>query len=248
MKKIPHHLSRSIESSRRRPSPVIALTILRGAKSAGEQILTVVRNPGANLTHPDVVSVPTQRIPDALMASLLSRSEVCDRVKRRRQDHLETLTVFRGRRADSDRDSGHDPVIYSVESLLARKLGMAEVLEKNGLRFQAWPGVLLEGVARYPSLIADSGSESEVQEGSGGAQEAIKMLNIAVRITAGADLFPESTCSYNHIQWSDLAGFRRMITDRDPAAIGLDALRFCVGGLCVSSSDAFLHATRPVKP
>jgi len=242
MKELPPHLARSLESSRRRPSPVVALTILRGAKSADDQILTVVRNPDTNLTHPDVISVPTQRLPEALLASLLERAVVRSRVQRQRRGGTETLTIFRDDQVDNAGASGHDPVVYAVESLLARKLGLAEALENDALRYQAWLGALLEGRAQYPSLITDAEYLSAGRDASSDAQEAILMLNIAVRITEGADLFPESTGSYNLIRWSDRNLFRRMTADRDPAAIGLDMFRFCVDGLCVDSSDAFLQA------
>lgn len=43
-------------------APVVSLAVTRWAGSRGHEILVAIRDPAANQNHPDVVSVPTQRL------------------------------------------------------------------------------------------------------------------------------------------------------------------------------------------
>src|SRR3954463_11005563 len=109
---------------------VDATTMRDGVLLATSDVLIAARRPGANRTHPNVVSVPTQRIPASLHADLLSAAS-----------HEETtdrgVSFFDGGEVDSGFDDGHHPVVFAVESLLGRKLGLAEALENGEVEYRA---------------------------------------------------------------------------------------------------------------
>src|SRR5436305_9094016 len=99
---------------------VLALTIIDGdtlqdGKIVEDtQLLLVVRNPEANLTHPNIISVPTQRIPNELLLGYLRSSSV------EHQDDSSATTIFDGEIFNSNVANGHNPLVYAVESLLSR--------------------------------------------------------------------------------------------------------------------------------
>ena len=101
-------------------SPVIAVTIIDCVPESDRfgEVLLVVRNPQTNATHPGTVSVPTQRVPPAVLP-LLTRTEVSERW------------------SSNERLSGHKAEIFVVESVLARKLGLADALEAGTIAFEA---------------------------------------------------------------------------------------------------------------
>lgn len=88
-----------------------------------------------------------------------------------------------------------------------------------------------EGVAVYANL---------------GTDEQLKMLNVRVHITKGAELFPKSTESYGLSDWTFVEDFIEMWNGKDVTRIGIDpkdALQgVCVTGLCISSTYDILAA------
>jgi hypothetical protein len=205
-------------------APVISLTIIDRATLEGRltsnttKILVVVRDPRTNASHPNVVSVPTQRIPLSL--------------------HLEILGTMPGIRellngcsyriplVDNGFINGHNPIIYAVESLLASKLGLAESLELGELSFRARLRVVKAGKSYH---LSDPTSEQV---------HYILMANILVVVTDGASLFPRRTASYSQISWVEVSKFIHMVEQKNPEVlgIGLNAIEYCVHGLCISTT------------
>jgi len=113
-------------------APVIAVTVLRDGAD-GTEVLTVVRRPETNATHPDVLSVPTMRVPVGLA------------------DHWPS--------AASDA-TGIAGLAFCVEALLSRKLGLADVLELGEVRYRlgrlgAWQGTSFIGVDGERDITED---------------------------------------------------------------------------------------------
>ena len=81
-------------------SPVIAVTIIDCVPESDRfgEVVLVVRNPQTNATHPGTVSVPTQRVPPAVLP-LLTRTEVSERW------------------SSNERLSGHKAEIFVVEEI-----------------------------------------------------------------------------------------------------------------------------------
>lgn len=208
---------------------VLTLTIIDGKTmpdgclSKETNVRFCVRNRDANQTHPDVVSVPTQRIPLSLADDIIAGVKQVGK-----QD--DTTLMMQESISNVD-NSGHHPLIFAVESLLCRKLGVASDLEKLEIEFNAALVGIHEGVARYVNLDEE---------------EQLKMLNVLVVVTKGAFKFPQSSASYDITNWVSVENFLRMWDDgKDVTLAGIDfadALGICVDGLCILSTYDVLMA------
>jgi hypothetical protein len=199
---------------------VAALVVLDGASAypdvdAKTRILVGVRDPKTNNTHPNVVSVPTARIPSQLLAILWPRSGA-------RVAFGYTLLQDWAPRKNGPR-RGADPVIYLVESILTRKLGLSDALERGQVEFDAGPVAATDGWSHYaPEDIP--------------ASERLTMVSVVVLIRAGAEQVPARTGSYSHIRWVEIARFIEAVQAKDPAKIGIDPVELCIHGLCIRSA------------
>jgi hypothetical protein len=219
------------------PSPVISLSIFDHELKNGEvispqtNILTVVRDRETNYTHPNVVSVPTQRIPLSLLQTVIANATV--------EKEEDSLTYYSFSFSDNAKINGHDPIIYIVESLLARKLGLAEPLERNEFTFNACLRVEKIGKSYHPNLPVDDGQV-----------EYITMLNFVVFIKSGLEFIPHSTSSYSHILWTEAGNFMKTVKEANPLFLdsSLDPIDYCVHGLCVSSTYSVLAHELGIDP
>jgi len=208
---------------------VLTLTIIDSLSTiddiitADSKVLYCVRSQRANLTHPDIVSVPTQRIPHEIASSLLDKADLTGMSDRTR--------MYQGPTLSSESENGHNPLIYCVESLLSRKLGLADYLERDEIKFRAQLSGTHDGVAEYPNLDTN---------------EELCMINVIVRIDEGAEFFPDQTGSYNKSGWVKASDFMRMWdSGKDATLVGLsplEALNVCVDGLCILSTYDVLSA------
>ena len=215
-------------------SAVVALSIVRGDvfeaanRTKDAEILLAVRHPDSNPTHPNVVSVPTGRIPPVLMQSLV--------------DSLEPTATWPNGvsfrefpEVRSDRDNGHHPIVFVAEAILAGKLGMAEPLEQGRLKFSSRLFSVTTGTAHYAT------------DNPYGASEPIAMGNVWLSILDGFDLFPKANASYSLIFPASLAQLERAKATGELAGLPapLDPAVHRIGGLCIESS---LNAIRHLFP
>lgn len=148
---------------------------------------------------------------------------------------------YAGNDVDSLSDTGHHPVVYATAALIARKLGVAEQLERSELRFRAALRTRVVGHAVYDNV-------------GPGTSEPIDMLNVVVTLTGGHNSLPPATASYSHILWTPVARFLDALQTRNPAAIDplLDPLELCLHGLCLSAAEhsiaSLLDANLPRQP
>lgn len=204
---------------------VLALTLLEGDGpiTRDTRIRICVRSASVNRTHPDTVSVPTQRIPAVLAEDMLGAESTKYR--------LGNTQLFSRDSVSSESQDGHDPVIYAVEALLSAKLGVSSALENGRLAFNASLAGLEDGAAIYPELES---------------KEELRMLNLLVRVVRGSESFPAHTASYSTSRWVSVARFIEMWEGKDVTKVGVsarDALRgVCVHGLCISSTYDILWA------
>jgi hypothetical protein len=207
--------------------PVVALTIISGgADSVGHvskemSMLVVVRDRRTNQTHPDVVSVPTQRIPRAVFEAIVESAvstELCN-----------MTLLYDSEEVDSRVINGNDPMVYAVESLLSRKLGVSNVLETGDLSFRA----KLRGVRHGTSV-------HRLMNSGGALSEQIAMANVLVTITAGAARFVRRTKSYSHIRWVSIEKFIESVRKKDPIHLDLNPMKYCIHGLCISTAHDIL--------
>jgi hypothetical protein len=113
---------------------VAALTIVRD-----NQLLLVQRCPRANRTHPNIVSVPTMRIPWPLAQGLVG--------------------LYGAPVVSSEFSNGHDPRIFAAEAVMSRKLGTA--LEDGRPKYDVGVAAIVSGTAEYETGETESGATSE---------------------------------------------------------------------------------------
>src|SRR5664279_1025908 len=150
--------------------PVLALTVLREVPNRGKEVLVVVRRPEVNLSHGNVVCVPTQRIPGALFDQIIGGScSVLD-------DGV--LSLPSTREISSDANRCDEPLVYAIDHILARKLELGATLEYRGIAYRGRVMCLAYG-------------QSEIGTCSGWGVEVgpIALANASVVLTRGADLF-----------------------------------------------------------
>jgi hypothetical protein len=204
------------------PSPVVSISIFDHAipdkdlVPGDAKIQVVVRDPETNKTHPNVISIPTHRVPCALFRPLLESAE--------RDEEVGSTTFYKGGEVENAPGGGHHPVIYAVETILSRKLGVADELELGALRFRAALRAVTVGKSVYP----DSESHNRT--------EHIAMANIRVTVTRGAELFPPKTASYSTIFWVPVNRFLETVQKKNPLVLDLDPIEYCIHGLCISTA------------
>jgi len=195
-------------------STVIALTIvapkmIHDDGPEGLDVLIGVRRPETNGNHKNVASVPTIRVSDTVFDSIYDRWEAS-------QDTNKTKEI-------------PDRLLNDVvESVLSRKLGLADPLEYGQVEFDATPSVYKEGTS---PLLSD-----------GDQPDAIRMLNILVELRQGREYIPESTASYSALRWFDINEAMNCI-DKEELFVFDDVAnptRYICGGLCICTSEILL--------
>jgi len=200
---------------------VIALTILDKSIAPSGRILTAVRDPFTNASHANTISVPTARIPASLLEPLIEVAE--------NAEVQESTSLLDGQSVRSGHGRGGDPLIFAVNALLGTKLGVWNALESDRLSYSA-------------ELVAIAHGRVPLGADESGGFENIRMINILVTLESGATEFPEKTTSYSHILWTPVETFLKTVVSRDPATIGLDPFEYCVHGLCIATSFAYLKS------
>lgn len=213
---------------------VLTLTIMdaetmpQGQITKSSKMLWCIRNNSVNQTHPDVVSVPTQRIPSSLAEAIMSTGKPNGK-------HGDTALVKQSS-VSNTKLKGHDPIIFAVESLLSRKLGLSDELEREEIEFEAALNGLHIGTAKYHNL---------------GTEEELQMVNIVVSIKKGAEKIPKSTTSFDDIAWSKVEDFLAMWKHKEVSLLGIDGARgfgICVDGLCILSTYDILKSKTSELP
>ncbi|WP_424978726.1 hypothetical protein [Leisingera sp. S232] len=207
---------------------VLALTIVKSKQDLGDgiaasdDVLICVRNEDINETHPNVISVPTQRIPAVLAEKIIAAGA--------EEGSSGSTTIYRGQAASSKSANGHSEIIYAVESLLAGKLGLADAIERGDFSFTARLAGNQIGTANHPEFHGTDRPD----------HEDLQMMNIMVRVDRGAELLGEPTVSYDHVKWVSIDKFRTMWSNgKQPTDVGFtgeESFRLCIHGLCISSS------------
>lgn len=216
-------LKRSIES-REGVSNVLALTILDKATLGlnGEvvpttKLLICIRDPKTNDTHPDVVSVPTMRIPPVIAKKL---------------DTLRYNQEYIKCRTDNTGNTGSPEFLLQEEitSLLTKKLGTGA---KGDLEFEARMAYLETGTVEHPNL--DDYSRRV---------EDTRMYNAQILVN-DPSTFPTKTTSYSKIWWVTADNFLKMMDGKDVTKVGVSAFDaingICAQGLCLSSTEKNLR-------
>jgi hypothetical protein len=175
---------------------------------ADSRLVVVVRDPATNSSHPNVVSVPTGRVPREYAAVLWPKT----RATLFGDTHVTAWQCY-----DSQVDGRRNPVVHEVMSLLSQKLGLGDALEYGDVRFEA-------GVVAMRTGLETPGFDR------------LSMITVLVGITSGADQIPSRTASYSDIRWVPAGRFVEAVARRDPSELGLSPIELCIHGLCIAST------------
>ncbi len=175
------------------------------------RILCGARSDKANPAYPNVVSVPSQRLPKQLAREMLALAKMAQ-------------STPGSKFYESAKENSNHPIIYSVSNLLSRKLGLADALESGDFIYSCAFQSETVGVSKYPGFGAPGSF------GQGGEQ--IHMLNFIVS-TPCARLIPSRTASYSSIVWPSVAEFMQMYESKDAALAGLNGYSYSPAGLCI---------------
>jgi hypothetical protein len=197
--------------------PVLSLLLFRDPHR--EQVLLGVRRSSSTSPrHPDVLSTPTMRIPMSLMQELVKG--VAAPFDSESVPWFQTLNDGRTWKigVPYSLSSVHT---FAAESLIARKLGMAEALVHGQLTGE----LSLSAIAR--DLIYDDY----------GGQEMTVMLTMTSVLTSPVTL-PTSSPSYSRLDWVETGKVGEAVATRDPLLLLPDASvwEVCLHGLCVRSA------------
>jgi hypothetical protein len=198
----------------------VALVLLDGAVSyprinGSTRILVVVRDPLTNDTHPNVVSMPTARVPRIFLSALWPESVDGSTFG------WTTLTPWKPK--ESTVHGGHEASIHVVRAILSQKLGMGDALELGTFRFDA-------------GVIAATSGWSHYGAGRIPHSERLMLVTLLVAVSCGARVIPERTASYAAIRWVPLWRFMRAAVEKNPSCLGLDPFELCIHGLCIASA------------
>lgn len=200
-------LRRIITEAQESPSPAIALTIATVRRQEKDKVyslvgweekcfyhgdighfVSVMRRPETNVTHPNILSAPTDRIPHALFRAITDGPMV----NPIRTPSHRGYAFYKPRPVSSEDESGHHPIVYAVDSILAKKMGVAEALEAGKITYRAWLAAVLDGHASYKDCV----------------DESMRMANIFVEVDeASMGRFPSESGAYSEIRKITLQDF-----------------------------------------
>ncbi|MEZ0112351.1 hypothetical protein ABH920_006370 [Catenulispora sp. EB89] len=217
------NLLRTTEGAdRNNPVRVVSLVLFRD-DTRQEVLLGVRRNVPSMPRHPGVLSTPTARVPEPLFAILAH--EACPRLT---EVGIKPRSAGRSFRLGTGDVSRH-PAAFVLESLVARKVGIADALV--GQRFEAVATL----AATALDLVEDPlGTETA---------EWTEMLTYEAVVTAGAKEIPESTQAYTRLIWARHDLVVRAMNAGDALIVddSLNPFEVCIGGLCIRSAIPLLE-------
>ena len=234
------------------PAPVLSVGILdkntldaKGAITPESKILVGVRCALTNLTHPDVVSIPTQRIPEKLLDDYYEQEEEAG--LKEITLPVRTSEIYKIRPGIdyliTDESSSHEPLKYAIELILSKKLLLGKAIEEKEIGFTAKPTIAIAGAVLYEKTSdAMPGAEVEIK-GENFFKEYLTMYNVMVKIS-NIECIPADTPSYSNLRWAKIKNYMKMVETKNPKVLYSlfrnRSIRFCVHGLCLASAYLYL--------
>lgn len=190
------------------------------------RILIGVRRSSTNESFPNAMSVPTQRVPSSLLEEISANVHL--QVDEGSNHEFESIWV------SSSRSSGHDPLIFLIDSILARKLHLSDALESGEFKYEAT-------LATITTAWVD-----QLRAAGPAMPELTRMANVIVSVTSGASLIPEETASYSRICWRPQRDVLEAIHTNDALIAWPDGDPFelCVKGLCLATTADLIERGR----
>jgi len=220
--------------------PVINLAMIGWLSEEGQSqvtphLLTTIRTAEGNLTHPNVVSTPTQRVLDVSVLSDLIRATPRLHVPiphiplESIGDTLQAFEMARFSPNPQDLNQRRAPLIKLVRQLLNDKMNIPQAKNLEGT---ASLGLVTLGF----SYVGDHPVTGEE------LFEPLMMIGLIVHIADPKDFQPKDTTYYRKMGWTELAGFSQNLGDQNvqrlvPEVDELDVVDVCVYGQCLKSTQ-----------
>lgn len=230
-----HLLTKDVEKF----SPVFALSIFNidstdnGVITPDTLILAGVRRPETNLSDPNVISVPTHRIPAAFLQDIVNELEPKSIEEKVLGPDKRVYATWKEKHSNGP-SKAKEMVTFLVKSLMSSKLGTAEAL------YGAEGKLKLISVEPRVSIFGQVvGTNANPVDGV----EMIHMLGIAAFVRFDRNPFLKQTESYANIQFIKAKDFVQIVEKKDPMLISMfgDWAEVCVRGLCVLTANAQIH-------
>ena len=219
---------------------ILSLTVLKQTEE-GVQLMTGVRREDVNPTHPGVVSTPTKRLPTVIAKTLFGDKSPhlrsCDEFELSDIDPTNPLVVARFSPSIETLPDNSAVLPFVAADLMARKLGLAESLERSGSEKPL-------GKVSLQNILAGF-SNATVDENTGAHLFEPLIVFGAVAMIEKPEEIPPLTSSYRNISWAPLEDFVEGVDHKDASLLieGLsaeDEISVCVRGLCLATSRSNL--------
>ncbi len=197
--------------------PVISCAVFDSAERR-RLLLGVRRNIANSPRHPGVLSTMTMRLPWEFFSAIADPFDIDP-------DAAGVYPILDAQRMTvGSNTSNSDCLLYCVESLLTRKLGLADHLAMG--RFAA--------IARVEALAIDEVADPQ----GGGDAEWTAMLTVTTDVTLGAELIPSETGAYSRLIWGEADKVGAAYRSHDALLLddSLDPIEVCIAGLCIRSA------------
>lgn len=193
--------------------PVLSVVLI-DRRNGRQAVLVGIRNEAVNVNHPNVVSVPTMRLPLDLASAVLAQVE---------EQRLPSSII--------QPQIAHDPLGYSIWTLLAAKVGLADAIERQAFDVSPKVGCLLQG----ESLIGYENGED--------ITEKLTMINVLCVVDRGHDEVPHRNAVFSHFEWLDYDELVGAAATKDLSDLNdpFTAPEVCIHGLCIKTAVA-LHS------
>lgn len=219
-------------------SPVISLAIIdrsttkNGLIVPSTKIYTAVRNPNYHLTDPDVISLPTQRVPVEFGQDSLPWYMTTDITETGDEERGRRVEVMWRKRNVYDLHS-IKPIRRHVQKLLDTKLGVTQAMKERRLSIHS---------ATIESSILGKvyGTDEDPENGT----EMLHMIGLRVdaAFREGTNPFPEETDAYYSAQFMPVEEFTDLVENKNPYLVRRfgDISKVCVRGLCVLAGNKII--------
>lgn len=187
--------------------PVLSVVLVDETK--GQNILVGIRNEAVNKNHPNVVSVPTMRVPVGVGREIM-------------------IQIDAGRLPQSITQPGiaHDVIGYALWSLLAVKLGLADTIEMGQFDLRVLAACSLQGHSLIDYIDGQDVTES------------LTMISLLCVVDRGASDVPTSNSVFSHMTWLDYELLVDTATTKNLFALNQEFHRpeVCIHGLCIKTA------------
>jgi hypothetical protein len=207
----------------------VVSALVRNAADPNDVLLGVRRPTSTSARHPGVLSTLTMRVSEAMFAAAVNEAFGAPTP----YPAVGEVVCAQGAGVDplGEPNGFERTSTFLAESLLARKVGLADALVSGALHGSVRPLGLASDVVEDPKGGYDA--------------ELTTMLTYLVEFDRASVSIPERTSSYDPIAWVNAADLARAVATHDALVLLPEAnpWEVCLHGLCMHSAVDLLAAS-----